>query len=184
MRLFVALPVTGDAQAELTALLAEYRGTEWPVRWVKAEGLHLTMKFFGTLSTDRLDALIDALAGAVAGTPLLSLMPRELGAFPNFARARVVWAGYEAEPALELLAHRVEQATGVLGFPPEGHPFRPHVTLGRVREGAALPHAAVGRMERCVLTRGLVADRCVLYDSVNGGGGTVYTPVATYPLSA
>jgi 2'-5' RNA ligase len=48
----------------------------------------------------------------------------------------VVWAGVAPDPGLELLQHRVEQAFGPLGFPTEGKPFRPHLTLGRAARDA------------------------------------------------
>jgi 2'-5' RNA ligase len=62
------------------------------------------------------------------------------GAFPGFDRPRVIWAGLEPDPALELLQHRVEQEFGPLGFPPDGRPFRPHLTLGRAARDARPRH--------------------------------------------
>ena len=56
-----------------------------------------------------------------------------IGAFPNFRRARVVWIGVEQEPRLELLHHDLELACEQEGFEVEGRPFRPHITLARVR---------------------------------------------------
>jgi 2'-5' RNA ligase len=37
---------------------------------------------------------------------------------------------------LELLQHGVEQAFAPLGFPTEGRPFRPHITLARAARDA------------------------------------------------
>ena len=56
-----------------------------------------------------------------------------VGAFPNFRRARVVWIGVATDPRLELLHHDLEVACGEAGFEVEGRPFRPHITLARVR---------------------------------------------------
>ena len=66
-----------------------------------------------------------------------------LGAFPTTTRPRILWLGLEAPPALELLQHRLERGGEDIGFPPEGAPFQPHVTLGRMREGHRLPHASL-----------------------------------------
>jgi 2'-5' RNA ligase len=60
-----------------------------------------------------------------------------IGAFPNFRRARVVWIGVGQDPRLELLHHDVEVACEGLGFEVEGRPFRPHLTLARVRQPLA-----------------------------------------------
>ena len=41
--------------------------------------------------------------------------------------------GVAQEPRLELLHHDVEVACGQLGVETEGRPFRPHLTLARVK---------------------------------------------------
>ena len=84
---------------------------------------------------------------------------------------------------LELLVHRVERACAGLGFPVEGRPFRPHVTLGRVREGRRLPEPAVRAIEGAELpAASFMAERVVLYESLPGPGGSRYEERATFPL--
>lgn len=157
---------------------------EWPVRWVRGDALHVTVKFFGEVVTDQVDAVREALRAATRNTPVLPFAPGELGAFPSLRRPRVLWAGYESEAALELLAHRVEQRADALGFPVEGRPFRPHVTLGRVRDGVPWPSAAADRLEREALQASFVADRLVLFESRQGAGGPVYSPVDSFSLGS
>ncbi len=184
MRLFAALPVGGEAAAELERLLEEFRRLEWPVRWVRNNGLHLTVKFLGEVGVDRVNRVRETLAAAASGTPALPFAPGELGAFPNLTRPKVLWAGYESETALELLVHRVEQGTEALGFPVEGRPFRPHVTLGRLREGATLPPNAAARVEQQALRASFVAERLVLFESKAAPDGPVYSVVDSYPLGS
>ncbi len=184
MRLFAALPVEAPAAAELAGLLTTLRVAGWPVRWARSEGLHLTVKFFGETEDVRLEAVVDMLAVAARGTGPLACGALELGAFPGWTRPRVLWAGYEGEPALELLVHRVEQGAERLGYALEGRPFRPHVTLGRLREGARLPEAAVGQLEGHRLREGFVSRQLVLYRSEPAPGGAVYTPIRTLDLEA
>jgi RNA 2',3'-cyclic 3'-phosphodiesterase len=184
MRLFVALPVTGAAEEELERKLAEYRREAWPVAWVRDGGLHVTIKFLSEVEERRVTDISAALGGAAAGTSVLQFVPTEISAFPSFTRARVLWAGYESESALELMVHRIEQALVPLGFPGEGHPFRPHVTLGRLRDGARLGTEARRRLERETLSGGFSADRLVLYQSRTGPGGSVYSEVDSFSLSA
>ena len=182
MRLFAALPVTGEAERELRALLARCRGRDWPVKWVRDDGLHVTLRFLGEVASERVSMVREALGGAVAGTPALPFSPTELGAFPSLARARVLWAGYDSEAALELLAHRVERAVMELGFPAEPRAFRPHVTLGRVREGARLPREGLGALAAETLTAAFVVVRVVLYESRTGAGGSRYEELASFAL--
>ena len=183
MRLFAAIPVTGTAEEALRDLVSRYRSQDWPVKWVRPDGLHLTVKFLGPVESAGVPAIEAALAGASAGTPRLPFSLRELGAFPGFGRARVIWAGLESDAALELMVDRVERACAALGFPVEGRPFRPHVTLGRVREGRRLPEAAIATLEGAALPPAeFLADRLVLLESRPGPGGSVYATLATFPL--
>lgn len=182
MRLFAAVPVTGAAAGELRALLAELGREGWPVRWVRPEGLHLTLKFFGDTDPDRAGPIGAMLERSVGRPGPVACAPEGLGTFPALGPARVLWAGYHGEPALELLAHRIEEGAVTLGFPVEGRPFRAHVTLGRIRDGARLPVAAAARLEGRYLLESFTAERVVLYRSDPGAGGSRYDPLATFPL--
>lgn len=182
MRLFAAVPVTGAAARELGALLAELGSEGWPVRWVRPEGLHLTLKFFGDTDPDRAGTIGTMLERAAGRMGAVACGPEGLGTFPAQGPARVLWAGYHGEPALELLAHRVEEGAVALGFPVEGRPFRAHVTLGRLRVGARLPVAAAARLEGRHLLESFTAERVVLYRSAPGPGGSRYDALATFPL--
>jgi 2'-5' RNA ligase len=182
MRLFAAVPVTGSAAGELRELLAELEGEGWPVRWVRPEGLHLTLKFFGETDPGQVQAIGAMLGGAAGGTAPTACGAEGLGAFPALGSARVLWAGYHGEPALELLAHRVAAGAVTLGFPLEGRPFRPHVTLGRLDDHSQLPQGARARLDGVPLIESLTADRVVLYRSETGSGGSRYPAVATFLL--
>lgn len=114
------------------------RARRLPVRWVRPEGIHLTLKFLGVVddaSEPRLRAALGQAAGGGDARPVMMQL-EGFGVFPDFRRPRVVWAGVLPDPPLELLQHRVEQAFAPLGFPPEAKPFRPHLTLGRATREA------------------------------------------------
>jgi 2'-5' RNA ligase len=132
---------------------------------------------------ERVEPLRLSLAGAVAGTPNLSFGLTELGGFPSLAKARVLWAGLDSEAALELLVHRVVQACAVLGFPVEGRPYRPHVTLGRLREGNRLSPEAIQEIESVRLDPvSFMSQQVILYQSLTDAGGSRYEARATFPL--
>jgi 2'-5' RNA ligase len=176
MRLFAAVPLPETGRSECAKVLAEARASGWPVRWVKDDLAHITLKFFGEVAPERLDVIAEAVQAAASGAEPMSLRLQSLGAFPTFRRPRVVWLGVEAPPTLELLKDRVERFAEGIGFPPEGVPFRPHVTLGRVREGQRLPH---GALESCAIeAEGVpfVADTVVLFESSLTSTGPEYAP--------
>ncbi|MGH7533848.1 MAG: 2'-5' RNA ligase family protein, partial [Gemmatimonadales bacterium] len=64
IRLFAAVPVKFPALERVTALLNELRERPWPVRWVPATGVHLTLKFYGEVADDRVDAIAESIAFA------------------------------------------------------------------------------------------------------------------------
>jgi 2'-5' RNA ligase len=165
MRLFAGLPVVDEARQDVVSLLGRLRDSAWPVRWVHDEGVHLTLKFFGEVAPERLDVIAEAVRIAGRDTPLLPLRLGELGAFPSAARPRVLWLGIDGPPALDLLHDRLERGGEELGFPVEGTPFRPHVTLGRVREGHRLP-AGLDEYDSAYARSNFLATQLVLYESV------------------
>lgn len=183
MRLFVGIPIVDDARREIIALLGRLRETDWPVRWVSDEGLHLTLKFFGEVTPERLDVIEESVRFAGRGTGAFDLGLDDLGAFPSAARPRILWAGIDAPPALELLYDRLERGGEAIGFAPEGAPFRPHVTLGRVREGHRLPPHALQEAGRWLSPVPFVATHLVLYESVLTTQGPRYGARATIELS-
>jgi 2'-5' RNA ligase len=184
MRLFAAVPLPPPARDEVAGLLDRLRERELPVRWVGGEGLHLTLKFYGEVSADRLEVIAEAVRAAGVGGEPLPLRLAELGAFPSPGRARILWVGVDAPPALELLQDRLERRSEAIGFPPEGVPFRPHVTLGRVREGHRCRleqvETAAGPFEQLPF----LATDLVLYESVSGGGRPRYEPRLTVELGS
>ena len=184
MRLFAAVPITEPARGQIAQLLARLREPGWPLRLVHDQGLHLTMKFFGEVPPGRLEVIEEAVRAAVPGTGALSLQLAGIGAFPSFQRPRIIWVGLDAPPALELLQDRLERRAEAIGFPLEGTPFRPHVTLARVREGHRLPAGALEGLEGQYEAVSFLASELVLYESVLGRGGPRYEPRLTLELAS
>jgi 2'-5' RNA ligase len=143
VRLFVAANFPSEVRERLWRAAEPLRARDFPVRWVEPSGLHVTLKFLGEVEPSRERELIDAVESSITGARRFSMGLAGFGAFPRPDRPRVIWAGCEAAPPLELLQDRLERAMAALGFPVEGRPFRPHVTLGRVRQGAR-PRALEG----------------------------------------
>jgi len=182
MRLFAAVPIPDPARAQILDLLTDLRSGDWPVRWVHDEGLHLTLKFFGEVGAERLDVIVEALRFAAEGAGPQPLALGELGAFPSRSRPRVLWVGVQAPPSLELLQDRIERGSEAIGFPPEGTPFQPHVTLGRVREGQRIPRQGLDDHAGRFQPLPFVAQELVLYESVLTTGGPRYESRLTLDL--
>jgi RNA 2',3'-cyclic 3'-phosphodiesterase len=184
MRLFAAVPIAEPARGEIAGLLSRLREPGWPLRLVHDHGLHLTLKFFGEVPAGRLEVIEEAVRAAVPGTGALQLQLSDLGAFPSERRPRIIWVGLDGPPGLELLQDRLERRAEAIGFPPEGTPFRPHVTLARVREGHRLPGGALESLEGRYEPVGFVASELVLYESLLARDGPRYEPRLTLELAS
>jgi 2'-5' RNA ligase len=184
MRLFAALPLPSDARAPLAGAAEALREEGWPVRWVDPSLLHLTLKFYGDVPDERAAAIAEALAAATEGMPAVLLVVTGLGTLPRGRGARVIVADLAAEPGLELLQHRVEMAGQSIGIPVEARPFRPHLTLARVRQGERLPAAARARVAAETVALTGVADTVELFESRPGPAGPQYLSRRSYRLVA
>ncbi|MGH2708898.1 MAG: 2'-5' RNA ligase family protein, partial [Actinomycetota bacterium] len=85
--------------------------------------------------------------------------------------------------ALELLQDRLERGCEAIGFPPEGAPFQPHITLGRVKEGQRCPPRALEEFREAYQRAPFVASQLVLYESVLTTRGPRYEPRLTLELA-
>lgn len=140
VRLFIAVELPTAVLAALTALQKRLKtlDRERAIRWSAAEGVHLTLKFLGETTPDRIPAIVTDLEQAVGGKTPFDLSMTGVGCFPNLQRPRVVWAGLRGEMgALRRLQEAVEEHIAPLGYPTEARAFSPHLTLGRARREAS-----------------------------------------------
>lgn len=134
MRLFVALTIPAEVKQSLAALREEFGARLPSLRWVRQEGVHLTLAFLGEVPADRVEPVRQALAGCPGGLIPPALDAAGLGVFPHQRAPRVLWAGFrEAPEAVLELQRRVARAMSAEGFPMEQRQFRPHLTVGRFR---------------------------------------------------
>ena len=136
MRLFVAINLPVSTRRAIWEAAAPLRARKFPVRWVDPDAIHLTLKFLGDVADAQEAVVRHGLAAAVQGAKAFSLLVDGFGAFPTPQRPHVLWVGCDPAPPLELLQHRLEQAMDRIGFPLEGRPFHPHLTLGRAKRDA------------------------------------------------
>jgi RNA 2',3'-cyclic 3'-phosphodiesterase len=134
VRLFLAINLEPEMRRSVIDATASLRDAAPTASWVDEGRLHLTLKFLGAQSVDVVQPLQEAMSEVASTHRTFRMRVGEIGAFPNFRRARVVWMGVDRDPRLELLHHDVEVACDRLGFELEGRPFRPHLTLARVKE--------------------------------------------------
>jgi 2'-5' RNA ligase len=183
MRLFVALDIPESVRTSLAALLPKLRAVCAGARWVRIEGLHITLKFIGEVSAEKIGAIKAALATLPSRQPVPVIF-RGLGFFPNARRPRVLWAGVEVGPELGALAAAVEAALDPLGIAREERTFSPHLTLARFDSPRGLEalHSAVEKSALLEFGQA-TSQEFHLYQSILKPGGAEYTRQATFSFA-
>jgi 2'-5' RNA ligase len=190
LRLFFAVPVPAEARQRVAALIDRVQAAVGDgnarIRWVRVEGLHLTLRFLGPTPEDRVEPLqrsADALASIAAP---FAVQLSGGGAFPNVARPRSLWVGVrDGADGLASLADQLTAAAGECGLVLDTRPFAPHLTIGRT-DGLRLGSVAARALEHTAdgLDVRFTADRIVLFRSLLGGGPARYEALHESRLGA
>jgi 2'-5' RNA ligase len=191
LRLFVAVELPEATLRVLVETMAALQriAPDDAVRWVRPEGIHLTLQFLGSTDEDRVPLIHTALRLAVRDVASFDVAPAGIGSFGGRANLRVVWVGLGDDGgALAELADKVQTAMEPLGYEREQRAFNAHLTLGRVREGAsrderARLHDALARFDAPPIPPFHV-EQVSLMESTLGRGGAAYEQVGAYPLAA
>lgn len=174
-RLFIALDVPVAVRDALVALRTDDLGG---ARWTKPEQLHCTLRFLGDTPEEQVPEINSTLARINA--PSLELKLDGLTAFPSRRSPRVLVARVTPTDELMGLQQQIKDAAQELGFEPEDRPFRPHVTVARLKRTDA---TAVLRWLRAHPVEATFdADAFYLYASVLKPSGAVYERLASFPL--
>ncbi len=182
MRLFVALDIPAEVRGAIGEMIARLRDVARGARWVRPEGVHVTLKFIGEMPAERVTAIQEGLRGAGVAAPVEARF-RGAGFFPNERHPRVFWAGVEASPNLAELAGAVDARLSKLGIAAEVREFRPHLTLARFKSEDGLPRLREEIKKREPFDFGSMrASEFHLFRSELGPGGAKYTKLANFPF--
>jgi 2'-5' RNA ligase len=189
-RIFYAVPIPPPAIERISEVVDSVRAQGVPgggrdVRWVRLEGLHLTLRFLGPTLDDRIEAATQALRTGVAGQTAFEISIGGGGTFPPGGRPRArgldVRAGADE---LAGLAAGIDRALADAGWTLDSKAFRPHLTLARsdgvpagAEIGARLVAAAADLDVR------FRAEAAGLFESLTGGGPARYVPIEVVELS-
>ena len=181
-RAFLGIPLAEAFEVSVRPILQKLKREYPEVKWVKPSQLHLTLHFFGQIEAEAVTKISDCTLPVAEKTKPLKLFLKGIGGFPNLERPRVIWAGIEGEvEALGELQASLEHRFRRAGFPCEERSFKPHLTLGRVREGKRVfftEHPELDETERKQISE------IILYWSVLSSEGPIYEKLQTYPLAA
>ena len=179
LRTFVAIDLPVAIQEALDSFEKELQKAQAPIAWIKPERIHLTLKFLGDVAPERIPEIQKSLKKAAGVVSPFRLQPSGCGAFPTVKQMRVIWVGLTGDGgALDKLQQGVEGAMAELGFKREDRPFRPHLTVGRVKGRQHLRSL----QDLLIARQGFEAEafdvtELVLYKSELRPEGARYTPL-------
>lgn len=154
------------------------------VSWTRPQGQHLTLKFFGDISTEDVNHIRTAVQNRVAPGWSLNLSIEKTGVFPDTRKPRVLWCGVTSDvKKLSTLQKQLDSDFAEIGFPREDRPFRAHLTLARIKD----PRNVSGISEALTKHNAFIAGEftckeLVLFQSRLTTQGAVYTKLAVFPM--
>ncbi len=178
MRLFIALPLPREIEEELGRIIfiLKQKGGGGRIKWVAPKNIHMTVRFLGDTDEDKVPAVKESIQRVASRYKVVECVVDTLGAFPDLKRPRVFWAGLSGGiELLESIAVDMEEEMRRLGFPPEDKKFKPHLTLGRVKESYGLEDLAAYMRNYQVAPISFRLDKLVLFKSILTPQGPIYS---------
>ena len=187
IRSFLAFDVPESIRRELAGMIQLLEPKAPGVKWVKADRMHCTLKFFGNVEEDLLMGEISQVIDeAVRHQTPIRLNSIGIGVFPNWRYPRVIWAGLagETEAALALY-ERLERSFSTFELNHDKrHAFRLHLTLGRAKTPLKHCESFVNLVEKLADKEfgAFTIDHLTLYKSVLTREGPIYTDLREFKL--
>lgn len=143
LRTFIAVTLTADIKSHFDMFQRDLDEFTLPIRWVKPDGIHLTLKFIGpTRESDcaQIARIIDKYARRF--NPF-EMSFGSAGVFPGVKRPRVLWIGLDkgAREMSEIQELLDKTLFHEIGLAREKRAFRPHITLGRIKAPCVIDEA-------------------------------------------
>ena len=190
IRTFVALPLPTGLIRSIGGLIRGLSGRFPEYRWQEGEQLHVTLNFLGDVPDARVGDVCLAVEQTVSRHAAFTCSLGAMGAFPKPGRPRILWLGIdEGQAELVRLHHDLTDALEELDIEPERKRYRPHLTLGRIRNqqrwsDSMVEMLASGETPELQADSVFEADEIVVYSSFLESTGPVYTPMARVSLPA
>lgn len=180
-RAFIAAEVAPSD--ELKALLAELGQIGPGLKPVEVENVHVTLKFLGDTDETLVPGIVKVMETAALDVKPFTVSLKGTGYFPPRGPARTIWVGMEGAEPMGIIAARLDKGLAELGFVPEERPFRPHLTVARVKDNrAAFAGESAAKRHRDGLFGSQLVDSIKLKRSILGRFGPTYTDVAKVDL--
>lgn len=188
-RTFVALNLPHSLHAGIEQIQRHLRYLPGAsaIRWTPVNKLHLTLEFLGDVDVTQIDKLTAALA-QVCKSEIAKLHIDGAGCFPSIRKPSVVWLGLRGDTEiLCTLQAKIREVCRPFESNSDNKPFVPHLTIGRVKNGAfktarLFGPALAAESKKISLPEIWQASHIELIRSQMSKEGALYTPLATFNL--
>ena len=184
MRTFIAINLEKEIKENLSALVEKLRKRGRGIRWVRREGMHLTLKFLGEISEEKIPEIKNILSNVAKNYKPFFLKIRGTGYFPVEKKIpRVIWTGLDADEALTSIQQELERELEKIGFPQEKRKFQAHLTLGRVKVASSIQETLLElkRYQESVFGE-MVVHKITLFQSILKPSGAEYITLSEFQL--
>ena len=183
-RLFVATKIKPENQ-----LTGAYRKIREElsvdiIKWVNEDNLHITLKFLGDTPEKDVPIITESLKKSLADTRRFYLRIIGFGYFGSSRFPRVLWFGTEDGGQLQQLYKELNKGLEKYGPTEKSNVFKPHLTIGRVKEFKSMNTLFELEAEFAGETfQTTLVNEVILYESFLKPTGPVYKVVEKVELS-
>jgi 2'-5' RNA ligase len=185
IRAFLAIELPEDILQAMSGLQEKLkREIGGRISWTRPQGQHLTLKFFGDISVEDVKNICTAVQKRIVSGQSLNLKIEKLGVFPDTRKPRVLWCGVTGDvEKLSVLQKQLENDFAGIGFPAEDRPFRPHLTLGRIKDSRGVSGISEALTKYSAFAAGeFICKELFLFQSKLSPQGATYTKLAEFAL--
>jgi RNA 2',3'-cyclic 3'-phosphodiesterase len=186
IRSFLALELPPQIKQELLRIHEVLKRSSLEVRWVRPEGIHLTVVFMGDVQEASIPPIIKMIGEVCSYYGPFPVALRSMGCFPNSRNPRVLWVGVESDRGrMSRFRDGLQEILLPFGIRTEKRDFRPHLTLGRFKR----PGKVKSELEALLLKHGGLTspfsslNELILFRSDLKPGGAVYTKMKLWQLT-
>lgn len=186
IRAFLAIEPPEDILQTVLRLQEKLkRDVSGRLSWTRPGGQHLTLKFFGDVSTDDVDAISQAVKNRLQAGWAIHLKVEKLGVFPDARKPRVLWCGTSGDiEKLTAVQKQLDADFALIGFPKEDRPFRAHLTLARIKDPREVSGIGNALTKHATFSAGeFQVGELILFQSKLTPQGAIYTRLASFPLA-
>jgi 2'-5' RNA ligase len=185
-RVFCAVELPDDVRSRLQDHISRLR-KEVPdasASWSRVENIHLTLKFFGNVAVERIEAISAAASQTVKEFAPFQIEIGSTGVFPKASRAQVLWIGVnDPSGKLSKLQQRLEDQCAAEGFAKEDRAYRPHLTIARIRKLEGARRLADAHLRLKFETAEVGLNELIVFRSELSSKGSRYTAISRHQLS-